>query len=63
MIPPESWVILIEQQHSTCPITLPANDFYARTGWSLAGSEPGKRRPLNLWQLALDTSDDATVGL
>ena len=36
-----------------CPITLPANDFYARTGWSLAGSEPGKRRLLNLWRLVL----------
>ena len=46
-----------------CPTTLPANDFYARTGWSLAGSEPGKRRLLNLWQLALDASDDATAGL
>jgi GNAT superfamily N-acetyltransferase len=46
-----------------CPATLPANDFYARTGWSLAGSEPGKRRPLNLWQLPLDASDDATAGL
>lgn len=46
-----------------CPTALPANEFYARTGWSLAGSEPGKRRPLNLWQLALDASDDATGGL
>ena len=46
-----------------CPATLPANDFYARTGWSLAGSEPGKRCLLNLWQLPLDASDDATVGL
>lgn len=36
-----------------CPTTLPANDFYARTGWSLAGSEPGKHRLLNLWQLML----------
>lgn len=36
-----------------CPVTLPANAFYARTGWSLVGSEPGKRRPLNLWQLVL----------
>jgi GNAT superfamily N-acetyltransferase len=46
-----------------CPANLPANDFYAHTGWSLAGSEPGKRRPLNLWQLPLDASDDATAGL
>lgn len=45
-----------------CPATLPANDFYARTGWSLAGSEPGKRRLLNLWQLALNASDDVAVG-
>jgi hypothetical protein len=46
-----------------CPATLPANDFYTHTGWSLADSEPGKRRPLNLWQLPLDASDDATAGL
>jgi GNAT superfamily N-acetyltransferase len=46
-----------------CPATLPANDFYAHTGWSLAGSEPGKRRPLNLWQLPLDASDNTSVGL
>jgi len=46
-----------------CPTILPANEFYARTGWSLAGSEPGKHCPLNLWQLPLDASDDATVGL
>lgn len=36
-----------------CPATLPANDFYACTGWSLAGSESGKYCPLNLWQLVL----------
>ena len=36
-----------------CPDTLPANEFYARTGWSLVGSEPGKRRLLNLWRLVL----------
>ena len=36
-----------------CPATLPANDFYARTGWLLVGSEPGKRCLLNLWQLVL----------
>ena len=36
-----------------CPATLPANEFYARTGWSLVGSEPGKRRLLNLWWLVL----------
>ncbi len=39
-----------------CPAALPANGFYARTGWSLAGSEPGKHRSLNLWQLTLDAS-------
>ena len=46
-----------------CPATLPANDFYAHTGWSLAGSDPGKHRPLKLWQLTLDASDDATIDL
>lgn len=36
-----------------CPAALPANDFYARTGWSLVGCEAGKSRPLNLWRLVL----------
>jgi len=36
-----------------CPSTLSANEFYARTGWSLIGSVPGKSRPLNLWRLEL----------
>ena len=36
-----------------CPVTLPANDFYAHTGWSLVSGEAGKRRPLNLWRFVL----------
>ncbi|HXT35005.1 MAG TPA: hypothetical protein VN837_05460 [Chloroflexota bacterium] len=36
-----------------CPADLPANAWYARRGFVLAGTEAGKRRPLNLWRLAL----------
>ncbi len=39
-----------------CPAILPANDFYAHTGWSLVGSEPGKRHPLTLWRLVLNAT-------
>jgi ribosomal protein S18 acetylase RimI-like enzyme len=37
-----------------CPINLPANEFYRRTGFTEAGIEEGKRRPLRLWQKRLD---------
>jgi ribosomal protein S18 acetylase RimI-like enzyme len=37
-----------------CPIDLPANEFYRRTGFTEAGIEEGKRRPLRLWQKRLD---------
>lgn len=33
-----------------CPTDLEANGFYARCGGTLARVEPGKRRPLNVWQ-------------
>jgi ribosomal protein S18 acetylase RimI-like enzyme len=32
-----------------CPVDLPANAFYARLGFELLRTEPGKRRPLHLW--------------
>jgi len=33
-----------------CPLDLPANAFYARLGGTLVQTEPGKRRPLNVWE-------------
>ena len=33
-----------------CPWDLPANGFYARCGGILVAIQPGKRRPLNVWQ-------------
>ena len=39
-----------------CPVDLAANDFYQRHGFTLAGSEEGKRRALNLWTLALSAA-------
>jgi ribosomal protein S18 acetylase RimI-like enzyme len=37
-----------------CPIDLRANEFYRRVGFTEAGIEEGKRRPLRLWQKRLD---------
>jgi GNAT superfamily N-acetyltransferase len=37
-----------------CPVDLPANEFYAATGWDHTGREDGKNRSLNVWEL--DTS-------
>jgi ribosomal protein S18 acetylase RimI-like enzyme len=39
-----------------CPIDLPANEFYRRAGFTEAGIEEGKRRPLRLWQKRLDSA-------
>lgn len=36
-----------------CPVDLPSNDWYRRRGFALAGTEPGKLRPLHVWRLAL----------
>jgi hypothetical protein len=33
-----------------CPVDLPANGFYERVGGTLARTEPGKRRALNVWE-------------
>lgn len=46
-----------------CPAELPANDFYADTGWERIDRETGKARPLNVWQLDVpDTPDIITTG-
>jgi ribosomal protein S18 acetylase RimI-like enzyme len=39
-----------------CPIDLPANEFYRRVGFTEAGIEEGRRRPLRLWQKRLDSA-------
>lgn len=35
-----------------CPVTLAANRFYLRQGGALVAVEPGRRRPLNVWEWA-----------
>lgn len=37
-----------------CPVGLPANEFYADTGWEKIGYEEGKNKDLNIWELKLD---------
>jgi ribosomal protein S18 acetylase RimI-like enzyme len=39
-----------------CPIDLSANEFYRRVGFTEAGIEEGKRRPLRIWQKRLDSA-------
>lgn len=36
-----------------CPVDLAANAFYVREGFTLDVVEPGKRRALNCWKLAI----------
>lgn len=36
-----------------CPVDLPANEFYAATGWERIDREKGKNRELNVWELTL----------
>lgn len=36
-----------------CPAPLPANEFYAATGWVRVGREEGKKRALNVWELSI----------
>lgn len=46
-----------------CPADLPANDFYAATGWERIDREDGKNRPLNVWEYAIpDAPDRITTG-
>ena len=40
-----------EKLVAKCPVDLPANRFYADTGWERIGREEGKNRALNVWQL------------
>ena len=35
-----------------CPEPLPANEFYAATGWTRTDREEGKERPLNVWEMS-----------
>lgn len=39
----------IHQVALKCPVDLPANQFYRRTGFTLQKQETGKRRALNCW--------------
>jgi ribosomal protein S18 acetylase RimI-like enzyme len=39
-----------------CLIDLSANEFYRRAGFTEAGIEEGKRRPLRIWQKRLDSA-------
>lgn len=45
-----------------CPKPLPANEFYAKTGWEKADQETGKHRPLNVWVKHTDSVDIITTG-
>jgi len=45
-----------------CPAELPANDFYASTGWEGTDRESGKNRALNVWQYTIDSIDLITTG-
>lgn len=38
-----------------CPVNLPANHFYEKVGFRRVGIENGKHRPLNIWQLDIDS--------
>lgn len=39
-----------------CPVDLPANEFYAQTGFRLYSQDAGKRRALNCWRMDLVTA-------
>ena len=36
-----------------CPAPLPANEFYAATGWTRTDREEGKERALNVWERSI----------
>lgn len=40
-----------------CPTDLPANYFYEKTGFTRAGIDNGKHRPLNIWRLDINSSE------
>lgn len=45
-----------ERLVAKCPADLPANEFYAVTGWNRTGHEDGKHRPLNVWERDISTA-------
>lgn len=45
-----------------CPVDLPANEWYSRTGWTLLRTDDGKDRKLNVWQYQIETVDLITTG-
>jgi GNAT superfamily N-acetyltransferase len=45
-----------------CPEELPANDFYASTGWEKTDREAGKNRALNVWRKDISGVDIITTG-
>ncbi len=52
-----------EKLVAKCPAPLPANEFYAATGWERIDVEDGKKRELNVWQYAVSkTPDKITTG-
>lgn len=42
-----------EKLIAKCPVDLPANNFYASTGWEKIDTEDGKQRDLHVWRLML----------
>jgi len=42
-----------EKLIAKCPVDLPANNFYASTGWEKIDTEDGKQRSLHVWRLML----------
>jgi len=52
-----------EKLVAKCPVPLPANDFYASTGWECVDRESGKNRDLNVWEYPItDSADRITTG-
>ena len=47
-----------EKLIAKCPEELPANEFYAATGWEQIDREEGKSRALNVWEYQIDDSPD-----
>lgn len=45
-----------------CPAELPANEFYASTGWEQMHTESGKHRSLNVWEYEIESVDTITTG-
>ena len=42
-----------EKLVAKCPAPLPANEFYAATGWTRTDREEGKERALNVWERSI----------